>query len=171
MIQIGFRHSGHAHHQGPDGQLRHAALQARQALAREHRFHLVRRTGQQQQRRAGFVDPLPGRGAAIVGQDLGAFDDERLPLVHLRHLAAHLLEAQLQLAGDLFMEALLAAERLGDSIARDVVLGGPQPPGDDHNLGAAKGAPDGVGEPVAVVAHHALGDYLHTESVQLIREV
>ena len=69
----------------------------------------MRRTGQQQHGRAGFVDPLAGRRAAVVGQDLGALDDKRLTLVYFRHFAAHLEEALLQLAGDLGVEIQFAA--------------------------------------------------------------
>ena len=87
LIEIGFRHAGHAQEQGADGQLGDDAQQARQALPLEHGLQLVRRAGQQHGHRAGFLHPLAGRGAAVVGQDGGAFDHEGLALVDLRHLA------------------------------------------------------------------------------------
>ena len=75
----------------------------------------------------------PGRGAAVVGQNVGALDDERLALVDLRHFALHLREAPLQGCGDFGVENQLAVERLRHGFARDIVFGGPQPAGEDHD--------------------------------------
>ena len=105
--------------------------------------------------RAGLLDPLAGRGAAVVGQDLGAFDDERLPLVDFRHLALELREALLQRFGDFGMEDQLAVERGGHGVAREIVLGGPQAAGEDHDFGARDGAAHGVRQAVQVVADDA----------------
>src|SRR5213593_711716 len=119
----------------------------------------MRRTRQQHHRYAGLVDPLAGRGAAIVSKDLRALDDERLTLVDFRHLAAHLLETPLELIANILMEALLPIERQSYGVTRDVVFGRAEPAGDDDDLRAADGAANGLGKPLAVVTDHALGHH------------
>src|SRR5262249_43454418 len=69
------------------------------------------------------------------------------------------------------VEAQLPVERQGDSVARDIILGRPEPTGDDNDLGPADGAANSVGKPLAVVSDHALGHYLNAEAVELVREV
>ena len=96
LIEIALAHAGDAQEQRADHLLGHDAREARQALALEHRLQFVRRAGQQHHDRAGFFEPLAGRGAAIVGEDVGAFDDERLALVDFGHVALGGGEALLQ---------------------------------------------------------------------------
>ena len=96
LIEIGLGHAGHSHDQRPDGLLGNPPLEALETLARKHGLELMRRPWQQHNGCAGLIDPLSGSGATVVGQDLGALDDESLALVHLRHFAAHLAETLLQ---------------------------------------------------------------------------
>ena len=43
LVQVRFRHAGHAHHEREDHELGDEALQARQALARKHGLQFVGR--------------------------------------------------------------------------------------------------------------------------------
>ena len=85
LIELRFRHARDAKLQRADRQRRHNALQARQALAGEHRFQFMRRTGQDHQHAAAFFDPLARRGAAIVRQNVRALDHHRLTPVDFGH--------------------------------------------------------------------------------------
>ncbi len=87
LIEVALSHAGDAQEQGADHLFGHDAGQARQAVPLEHGFEFVRRAGQQHGDGAGFLEPLAGSGAAIVGENVGALDDERLTLVDFRHLA------------------------------------------------------------------------------------
>ena len=131
----------------------------------------MRRAGQQHRHRAGFFDPLARRGAAVVGKNLRAFDDEGLALVDLRHLAPGPRETAFQRLGDLRMKDELAAQRLGHGFARDVVFGGAQAAGENHDFRARQRLADGGGETIAVVADHALGDYFDAQVVQLAGDI
>jgi hypothetical protein len=110
---------------------------------------------------------LAGRCAAVVGKNLGAFDDEGLALVDLGHLALGLRETPFQRLGDIGMEIKFAAQRLGHGFARDVVFGGAKAAGENHDFRARERLADGAGETVAVVADDALGDYFDAQAVQL----
>ena len=101
LVEIALAHAGDAQEQGADHLLGDDAREARQALALEHRLEFVRRAGQQHGHGAGFFEPLAGRGAAVVGQNVRAFDHEGLALVDLGHLALGGGEALLQPVGDL----------------------------------------------------------------------
>ena len=140
-------------------------------MALEHRLELVRRTGQQHGDGAGLLDPLSGRGAAIVGQNVGALDHEGLALVDLGHGAFGGGEALRQPVGDVGVEDQLAVERLGDGVAGDIVLGGAEAAGENHDGGAAHGLAHLRGQAVAVVADDALGDHFDAEFVQLGGEI
>jgi hypothetical protein len=139
-------------------------------LALEHRLQFVRRSGEEDQYGARFLHPLARGGAAIVGQDVGAFDDEGLALVHFGHFALGLGEALFEPLGEVGTEYELAIERHGDGFARDVVLGGAEAAREDDDGGAGDGATDGVGEGFTVVADHRLGAHFHAQVIQLAGE-
>ena len=110
------------------------AGEARQALLLEHGFQFVRRSGQQHGHGAVGGDPLAGRRAAIVGQNVGALDDEGLALVDLRHLTACMArEPPFQGFGDFGIEDQLAVERLRHGFAGEIVFGGSQAAGENHD--------------------------------------
>ena len=71
--------------------------------------------------------------------------------------------------GDFGVEDQLAVERLGHGLAGDVVFGGSEAAGEDHDGGAARSWRDGVGQAVAIVADDALGDHFDAQVVQLAR--
>jgi hypothetical protein len=171
LIEIGFRHAGHAQNYRTNRLCGRQAPEARQTFALEHRLQLVRRAGQQDHHGSGFPQPLAGRGAAVVGKNIGAFDDESLPFVDLGHLAVGARETALQRLGDFGMEDQFAAQRLGYGFARDVVLGGAKAAGEDRNLRARERLAEGAGETVEVVADDALAGYFDTQVVQLAGEI
>ena len=172
LIEIAFAHAGDAQEQGADHLLGHDAGEARQALPLEHRLQFVRRAGQQHGHGAGFLEPLAGRGAAIVGQDVGAFDDEGLALVDLGHVRAwrrrSAAPATSAISGwkiSLRSSAMATASRVTSSSV------GPRPP---ERITMGERAMDWrtwVGEAVAVVADDAFGDHFDAEIVQLGGEV
>ena len=73
--------------------------------------------------------------------------------------------------GDSGVEDQFAVERLGDGVAGDVVLGGPEAAGENQDGGAAHGLAHLGGEAVAVVTDDAFGDDFDAEFVQLRGEV
>ena len=87
----------------------------------------------------------------------------------LRLAAAKRCSSQSAISGS---KISLRSSACGDGVARDVVFGGPEAAGEDHDCGARHGlrAP-GVGQAVAVVADDALGDHFDAEVVQLRGEV
>jgi len=170
-IEIGFRHAGHAQNYRTNRLCGRQAPEARQTLAFEHRLELVRRAGQQHHHGAGILQPLAGRGAAVVGKNIGAFDNEGLALVDLGHLAVGPRETMFERLGDLGIKDEVAAERLGHGCACDVVFGGAEAARDDHDFRPLARLADGSGETVAVVADHALGDYFDAQVVHLTGEI
>src|ERR1017187_5557332 len=83
--------------------------------------------------RAGFLHPLAGGRAAAVRQDRGAFDDEGLALIDLRHFSIGLRGAPLQRLRDFAGEYQLPVERQGDGFAGQIVFGRAEAAGDNQN--------------------------------------
>jgi hypothetical protein len=147
------------------------ALQARQTTALEHGLQFVRRPGQKHDHRAGILDPLAGSGATVVREDGGALDDEGLALVDLGHFSIGLREAALQPFRDFRGERQLAVERQGHGFARHVVFGRSQAAGDNQDRRVRQRAANGAGQPLAVVADHALGYHFDADVVQFGGEI
>ena len=137
----------------------------------EHRLQFHGRPGQQHEDHAVVCDPLAGRGAAIVGQHLGALDHVSLTAIVLRHLATERAEPRFDAIANLLLENQRPAERAGDGFAREIVFGGSQAAGENDDLRTRRRAQDAVGEPLAFVADHGFAHHLHAQRVELIGEV
>ena len=131
----------------------------------------MRRTGQEDDYPAGFLEPLSGSGTAIVGQNVGAVDHVGLPFVDFGHLAIGGGEALRQPIGNGGIEDKFAVKRLGDGFAGDIVFGGSEAAGENQDGGAGQGLPHLGGHAFAIVADDALGDHFDAELVQLRGEI
>ncbi len=171
LIEIALPHTGDAQEHGADHLFGHHTRQTREALTFEHGLELMRRAGEEHGERARFLQPLAGGGAAIIGQDIGTFDDECLALVDLRHVPLGGGEALFEPGENLGVQAQFAIERAGDGFAGDIILGGAKAAGDDDDTGACDGLTDLVRETVAIIADDTLGDHFNAELVQFSGEV
>ena len=71
---------------------------------------------------------------------------------------------------EVFAENQFAAGGGGDGVAREVVFGGSEAAGEDHEFDAVERFADGGGEEVAVVAHDQFAADFDAESVELVRD-
>ena len=126
--------------------------ETRDDLVLEHRTELERRAGQHDERAAVAMQEDAGRGAARIGQRVGAGRDVTLAEVGGGDLAADHLEALTQglLRGGDVGEG--ESERAGDGFARMVVGGRPDAAGGDDEVIGAPGFADGPGDLGGVVA-------------------
>ncbi len=104
----------------------------------------------------GEVEPLAGRAAVEVGQDLGAFDLVGLLGVVGRHLHVAGGEALLEELEDGLVAEEREIEGFGEALAGEVVLGGAEAAGEKDDVGAVDGDVDGGAEMVAIVADDGL---------------
>jgi len=112
----------------------------------EHRPELERRTGEHDEGVAVAMQEDAGRGAARIGQRVGAGRDIALAEVRGGDLAADHLEAVAQglLGGGHVREG--KSERAGDGFARMVVGGRPDAAGGDDEVVGAPGFADGASD-------------------------
>ena len=136
----------------------------------EHRLHLARRPGQQDDdgdRRP--VEQQP-RGAAVrVVEHGGAARHHRLAAVDRRHAQAALREARLDLGDDRRVLVQRQAEHLGDDVARQVVVGRPEPAGEDDEVGALERLPEDRRQIGAAIADDRLGAQVDAERREAVR--
>ncbi len=90
----------------------------------EERAQFDGHAGKQNDDVAVRFEPEAGRGAAWIGKHGGAFGDHGLARVDFRHGAAEASKAFLNLAEDFVIAAEFAAEKIGDGVARAVIVGG-----------------------------------------------
>ena len=146
LVQVRFRHARDAQQQRADGQFGNQPPEARQGVALEHGAQLGGRAGQQHQDRAGFLQPLAGRSAAVVRQisapsttnawrrltsGMERFDLHEPPLISLGDLR---VEDQLPVVSALFAEPELAPLNVSllapaINVVVGFVLGGRRPLG------------------------------------------
>ena len=79
-------------------------------------------------------------------------------------------KALLDAVVDRGIENLAAVERHGDGIAREIVFGGPETAGEDHELSGPQRAPDGAGQALQIVADHVFGGHFDAQIIQLLGE-
>ena len=141
-----------------------ALRQARADLIAPHPRHLRRRPGHRHHDRAILLHPPARRRPARIRNRPPRRHDCRLLHVLLRHLPAAALEERAQMRLQLRRHIGLLADRLGDRLARDVVLRRSQPAGAEHDLRAPPRLRDQIDQPLAVVA-----DLVHVEQVDAHR--
>jgi len=115
-----------------------------------------------------MLNPEAGCGTVCVGQDARASGHHRLASIDLRHLETAPLEARADPGGN----GLVLDERplhdIGDDDARQVVIGGAEPPAADEQIDPLKHLTDREFQVSAVVAHDALERHPDAEQVQLL---
>ena len=114
----------------------------------------------------GGVQPLAGSAAIAIGQDLCAFKDLRLLAVVGRHGYLARLEARLQRGEHTCVGMQFQAERGGDALAGEVVLGRPQASRQHDDVRTVQRDADGVRKALAVVADDGLEGDRDAELVQ-----
>ena len=136
----------------------------------EHALQLVGRAGQQNhQPPLAFVaglDPLAGRGAAAVGQQLGPGNAVGLLDVVLRDTHTKAGGPGIHGGHRLVIAAEFDAQGLGHALAREVVLGGAQTAGKQHDLSPGERDAAGLQQMLGAVAHDGLEDDFHPELVE-----
>ena len=119
-------------------------------------LHLGGDTGHAEDPFAVVLEGEPGCGAPGVGQQLGAGRVIGLTQIAGRHLPPPPRPPILQ-----FLGVLLAVHHLEpgggtDRLPGEIVLGRPDPAGDDHRVGSVQGQPDRCRDPFDVVADRLL---------------
>ena len=166
------RHAQHAPRHVPLGKRRR---KARTALGLEHRLQLLGRAGQQDDDLAVAshhgVDVLPRRAAIGVGHHLRAVDHVGLARIVLRHLHAPRGKALVHGGQNLRVAAQPHAQRRSRSLAREVVLGGAESAGEDHDVRALEGDARRAGQVFQVVADDGLEGHRDAQLVEPRRQV
>ena len=99
-----------------------------------------------------FSTHQPGGRAAWVGDRLARGDDRGLFDVLLGHSPAAPLEEVAQVGFQFRDDVGLFADRLGDGVASDVVLGRAEAAGQEHDVRSASGCLDQLDQTLLVVA-------------------
>jgi hypothetical protein len=118
----------------------------------DHLAHLVRHARHHVDHTATHGTDQSRRGPAHLRDDLRALGDHCLAEVVLRHRAAPRSEEHADALRHLFVEPEAGAHRLGDRLARDVVVCRPEPAADDDRAGAAQRQPQRVDDAGLVVS-------------------
>ena len=141
------------HHAGRHLQSRQQRLDE----AREHRFHLARRSRQAHHGRAADLRSKTGGRARVVGQALGGRGPHRLPTVDVGHRATAIAEPAIERHERRLVEheRRAVADRLAEGVARQIVVGRAQTSGHQHDLRHRRERPQRVGLRRQIVGHRA----------------
>jgi hypothetical protein len=150
--------------------VRHPLPEVGQDGTLEHVGHLVGDAGHGVDHLVADRADEARRGAARLG-------DDRRPRRYVglaRVVGRHLAPACLEEGGDGRHHLLVALEGhvhdLGDGVARDVVLGGPEAPADDHAVGARQRGAQRAHDPGVIVADGLVEVRVHARRGHLLAE-
>ena len=115
-----------------------------------------------------MLDPLPRRGAVAVVQHDGVLDHERLAPVDRRHRDAARGEAGFEPGDDRRILNQRPPDRASDGLARHVVVGRAQAPGQHDQVGARQRVRDDAGQRVDAIADDVLGADADAEPGQAV---
>ena len=147
-----------------------APLQVGQHRGADHRAHLVRHPGHRIDHLVAEWADQPGRGARHLGDERGAIRNVGLAQVVGRHLAPARGEQRADLLGHLGAADQRNAHDLGDRLARDVVLGRPEPAAQDHRIAALERETDRGDDPPEIVADLGLEVRIDAGERQLLAD-
>ncbi len=167
LLDARFSHARHAQFPMKHSNARAAPLQPRQNLLLVHGLQFARRAGQQGEEAARIFNPQPRRRTARIFENLRAFRNHRLPHIHRRHLSAELPESAFDVTENRFVAVQLAAQKLRDGFARQVVFRGAQPARGDDQFDALQRLLECGAQIIAIVPDDRFAYHLDAELVQL----
>ena len=115
-------------------------------------------------------EPEAGRRAVRIGEDRRALGHLRLAPIDRGHLPAASGEPPLHRGNDLGVLVHRQAEVRGHDLARQVVIGGAQSPGQNQHAVPTQGVRDVGGQLGAVVSHDRLERHGDAEVIQDLRD-
>ena len=149
-----------------------ASCQSRHAFRGEHGFQFRRWTGHQQHQLAMFADdgvnPLAGRGAVGVGQDVCAVDQVGLLGIVGGHGDATFGKSLVEGCQQIAVAADAHAQGFCDSFTRQIILGGTEATHDADDICATEGEVDGLHQVRLTIADDGFKDDADAERIQLL---
>jgi hypothetical protein len=139
-----------------DGGLSRSPLQVGEHRRAHHRLHLVGNAGYGVDHLVTDRADEAGCGAEGVRDEVGSLRPIGLALVRHRHVSAAAAEHGADLLDDRGVAHEADVHHLGDGLARDVVLRGPEATAHDDRVAARQRAADGEHHARLVVAHLGL---------------
>jgi hypothetical protein len=133
-------------------------------------LHLARHAGHEEQLAAIERDAEAGRGAALVGEDLGARGEVGLLQIVRRQDAAVVGGQLVQVIDDLLVALHRHAHRLRHRFGGEVVGGGAEPAGRDHHAMAPRQVAHRFGDARHVVIDGEVLAHLEAELGELVGE-
>ncbi len=167
LLDSRFTQARHAQFPVKHANVRAAPQQPRQNLLLVHGLQFAWRAGEQRDEVPCMFEPQPRRRAARILEHFRAFRHHRLPLVHRGHLSPELPEAPFDVTEDFIVKVQLAAQKIRNGFARQVVFRGTQPARRDDQLDALHRFLECRAQIIAIVPDNRFAYHLDAKLVQL----
>ena len=166
LFGVGLAPAEDSHDAGEQHLAGHAGRESATNIALEHRSEFSRRTGQQHNDLIAVFDPQAwGRAVDVVEHDC-AVGHHRLTAIDLGHREVATRKTRPDGLRDRGVLTQRPLQHVGHDIARQVVVGGPEPTTQDHHINPFQGAAENGGEIRVSIADDRFGPDVDAELIQ-----